>query len=57
MSNCIVNIATNVFPICNVMVKGIVVCMIAGIFTASIQLTNNCMAPISNIASTVNSWV
>ena len=54
MSNCIANVATNVFPIGNIMVKGIMDCMVAGSFPASLQLTNDRVAPVSNIAGTVN---
>ena len=36
MSNCIANVATNVFPIGNIMVKGIVVYIVAGSFAASL---------------------
>ena len=54
MSNCIANVATIVFPIGNIMVKDIVVCMVADSFAAGLWLTNICMAPVSNIAATMN---
>ena len=49
MSSCIAAVATNVFHIGNVMVKGIVVCSVAGSFAASLRLTNDCIVPVSNI--------
>ena len=57
MSSCIADVATIVFSIGNVTVRSIVVCTVAGSFAASLQLTNNCMAPVSNIAAIVNPWV
>ena len=45
------------FPVGNITVKGIVVCMVAGSFAASLQLTNDHVVPVSNIASTANLWV
>ena len=57
MSNCISNVATSAFPIDNVTVKGVVVYIVASSKVASIQLTNNCMIPVSNIAGTLNPWV
>ena len=49
--------ATNVFLVGNITFKGIVVFTVAGSFAASLQLTNDHMAPVSNIAGTVNPWV
>ena len=57
MSNYIDAVITDVFPVGNVIVKGIVVCIVAGSFAASLWLTNDRIAPISNIASTANPWV
>ena len=57
MSYFIANVATNVFPVGNVIVKGIVVCTVAGSFAASLQLTNDRIAPVSNISGTENLWV
>ena len=51
------NVATNIFPVGNITVKGVVVCMVAGSFAASSQLTNDCMAPMYNNAGTTNPWV
>ena len=48
---------TNFFPIGNVTVKGIVVCMVAGSFVASLWLTNNHVELVSNITCTANLWV
>ena len=57
MLNCVANVATNIFPVGNIIVKSIVVYMVAGSFAASLQLTNDHMAPVSNIARTANLWV
>ena len=57
MFNCMANMATNVFPIGNIIIKGIVICMVAGSFTASLQFTNNCVAPVFNKVGTANSWI
>ena len=57
MSIFFIYMATNVFPIGNIMVKGIMVCMVAGSFSASLQLTNNRVVPVFNMAGTVNLWV
>ena len=46
-----------VFPIGNITVSGIVVYTIAGSFAASLQLMNDCIAPVSSIAGTANPWV
>ena len=54
MSNCLVNVATNVFPVGNITVKGVVVCTVVGSFSASLQLTNDYVVPVSNIAGTEN---
>ena len=53
----IADVATMFSLVGNVMVKGVVVCMVAGSFTASLQLTNDRVAPVSNIAGTANLWV
>ena len=57
ISNWIAYVATIVFPIGNVIVRGIVACMVAGSFAANFQLTNDHIAPVSNIAGTANPWV
>ena len=57
MSNCIANVATNIFPVGNITFKGVVVCTVAASFDASLQLTNDHVAPVSNIVGTVNPWV
>ena len=46
-----------VFPIGNVTVRGVVVCMVAGSFAAILKLTNDCMVLVANIADTANPWV
>ena len=57
MSNCIANIATNVFHIGNIIVKNFISCTIAGSFAASFLLTNNRVAPVSIIAGTAKPLV
>ena len=57
MSNYIANMATNVFPVNNVILKGTMGCMVAGSFYASLQLTNDRVALVSSIAGTVTLWV
>ena len=54
MSNYIAIVATNVFPIGNATIKGIMVCMVAGSFSTNLWLTNDHVAPTSNIAEIVN---
>ena len=49
--------ATIVFPIGNITLRGVVVCMVADSFATSLQLTKDRMVPVSNIASTENLWV
>ena len=49
--------ANIVFLVGNITVKGVVVCTVAGSFAANLHLTNNCVAPVSNIAGTANPWV
>ena len=46
--------ATIVFPVGNVMVRGVVVYAIAGSLAANLQLTNNHVVPVSSIAGTAN---
>ena len=48
---------TIVFPISNVIVKGVVVCTVASSFATSLPLTNDHIAPVSNIAGNANLWV
>ena len=52
-----VDMATSVFPVGSIMLKGIMGCTVAASFSASLQLTNNYIAPVSNIADTVNPWL
>ena len=49
--------ATIVFPVGNITIRGIVVYMVAGSFAASLQLTNDHVAPVSKISGTANPWV
>ena len=49
--------ATIVFPIGNITVRGVMVCIIAGSFAANLQLTNDRVVPVSSIAGTTNPWV
>ena len=48
---------TIVFPIGNSIVRGIVVCTVAGSFATNFQLTNDLMMPVSSISGTANLWV
>ena len=57
ISNYVAKLETNVFPVGNVMVRGIMGYMIAGSFSVSLQLTNNCVSPVFKIADTENPWV
>ena len=57
MSNYMSNVATSVFPVGNITVKGIMGCTVAGSFSASFQLTNDCITPVFNMAGTLNLWV
>ena len=57
MPNYTTEVATNVFPTGSIMVRRFVVCAVAGSFSASLQLANDCMALMSNIANTENLWV
>ena len=54
ISNFMADGATSVFLVGNIMVKGIMGCMVASSFSASLLLTNNRMVPVSNIASAAN---
>ena len=49
------NVATNIFPVGNITV--IVVYMVAGSYPASLLLTNDHVAPVSNIVGTANLWL
>ena len=49
--------ATIVFPIGNIMVRGVQVYTIAGSFAASLWLINNHVAPVASIAGTENPQV
>ena len=57
ISSFIARVANNFLPIGNVMVKGVMVHTVASSFSASLQLTNDHMALVSNIAHTANLWV
>ena len=57
MSNYLADVATNVFPGGYIMVKGIMSCTVVGSFSASLQLTNNHVAPVCNKARKANLWV
>ena len=56
-TNYIAKVATNTLPIGNIIVRVIMFCMFSGSFSASLQLINDCVAPVSNIANTGNLWV
>ena len=51
------DVATNDFPVINIIVKGIMGCMVAVNFSASLWLTNDCMVSVSNMAKTANPWL
>ena len=53
-SKFIAAVPTNIFPLCSVGVSGFIICMLAGRFSASLQLTNDYVAPVSSIADTAN---
>ena len=57
MSNYMANVATSVFPVGSIKVKGVMGCKGASSFSASLQLKHNHVAPVSNIADTANPWV
>ena len=57
MFNYIADVATNVFPTGNIKVGVVIVYMLAGSFSASLLLTNECLVPISNMADNANLWV
>ena len=48
--------ATIVFPIGNIMVRGIIVCTIAGSFAANLQLTNDCLAPVALLVLQIHGY-
>ena len=54
ISNYIAWVVTNVLLISNTIVTGNISCMVTGSFSASLKLTNNCVASVSNIADMVN---
>ena len=56
ISNWMADVAIIFFPVGNVTVRGVVVSTITGSFAANLQLINECMAPVSSIASTTNPW-
>ena len=57
MFNYLAGVATNVFPVGNIMVKGIMGCTVDSSFCASLWLTNDHVASVSTIAGTSNPWV
>ena len=57
MSSWIADVATIIFPISNVTIRGVVVYTVADSFAASLWVTNNRVVPAYNIAGTANSWV
>ena len=57
ISNRIADVAVIIFLVGSVTVSGVVVYTIAGSFAANLQVTNDCMAPVSSIAGTANLWV
>ena len=57
MSNYMADVAINVFPAGNGMVKGAMGCMVAGSFSASLRLTNDHEVHVFNMAGTENTWV
>ena len=57
MFNSMANVATNVIPVGNITIKGIMGYTVASNFFASLQLTNVRVAPVSNMADTANAWV
>ena len=57
ISNWIADVVVILCPVGNITVSGIMVYTIAGSFAANLQLTNDCIAPVSSITSTVNPWV
>ena len=57
MSNYIAIVENNVFLIGNITGRGFIICIVAGSFCASFQLTNMCVAPVSNITDTAHPWV
>ena len=54
MSSWIQDVATIVVPIGNITIRSIVVYTVANSFAASLQLTNDHVVPVSNIAGIVN---
>ena len=50
-------VATNIFPVGIVMVKGVMGYMVAGSFYTSLGITNDCIVSVSNMADTAHPWV
>ena len=50
-------VAIIVFPVVNIMVRGVMVYTMAGSFAANLWLKNDCVVPVSSIAGTENTWV
>ena len=57
MSNYMADVATNFFLVGNIMVKVLLGCTVSSSFSARFQLTNDRVAPVSNIMGTENPWV
>ena len=54
ISNWIADVVVIVSPVGSVTVRGAIVCTVAGNCAANLQLTNDCVAPMSSIAGTAN---
>ena len=57
ISNSIAIVGTNVFPVGNATSRSFIVCTVTANSYPSLRLTNNHMAPVFNIADTMNLWV
>ena len=54
ISNWIADVVVIVFPVGNVTIRGAIVYNVAGSCAANLQLTNDCIAPVSSMAGTAN---
>ena len=57
MSNYITDVVTSVLPVGYVTVKDVMGCTVAGSLSASLQLMNDHVVPLSNMAGIANLWV
>ena len=57
MSNYLYYVGTSAFLVSNAMAKGIMVYVVASSFSSRFRLTNDHVAPVSNMVGTVNPWV